>query len=394
MNKKINLIFSGGFTYPYGMASTKRIQNIINALKGVSDVSVRVIILRQRMDKNDLSGVHEGTPYEIIMGDLFKLRMFLLLPMLYYKTIAALKRARKPRHENIIYFYGPIFIDSVLPLYVARMLGYKIVFDVIEDFGLARDVTRTIYRYVRSRILNWFSLRIKNLASGIVVISSYLQRQSIQLTQNKIPIHYMPISVDMDLFPEHAGEEKIIKTLFYAGSFSKKDGVPILLDAFDKLSEGRDDVRLVLTGRGDKEAMEEFFARIEMSPYKERIEYKGYLNEEEYNSLLISSDVLCMTRVDLAFAQAGFPFKLGEYLATGKPVIASMVSDVESFLENKTSAMLVTPGSSKDVCEAAEFLLNEREAAGKIGKRGREVAISFFDNKRQGKELLTFLESM
>jgi glycosyltransferase involved in cell wall biosynthesis len=101
-----------------------------------------------------------------------------------------------------------------------------------------------------------------------------------------------------------------------------------------------------------------------------------------------------MTRVNLAYAHAGFPFKLGEFLATGKPVIASRVSDVDRFLIHGHNAMLVKAGSSAEVCEAAEFLIDNPESAEAIGVRGREVAKSFFDCKQQGKGLLAFLENV
>ena len=394
MTKKINLVFMGGFTYPRGMAGTKRIQNAINALKEYPDIATRVILQRQSSEDNILSGVHEGTPYETVMGDLLRAKMFVALPILYYRTIAALKRAFRPDHKNVIYFYGPLFLESIVPLSYAQRLGYKIVFDVIEDYGLAKDVSRSFYDYVRSNLANRLSSRIKDLSAGIIVISSYLEEKCRMLTQGKVPVHYMPISVDMNCFPEKPNRMNPTVSLFYAGSFGKKDGLPVLLDAFDRLAGRYKNVHLILTGRGDREAMKEFFARMEISPNKDRIEFKGYLDEKDYYSLLNDADIPCMTRVDLAFAHAGFPFKLGEFLATGKPVIASRVSDVDKFLVHGHNAMLVQAGSSTEICEAAEFLINNPESAAAIGVRGREVAKSFFDYRQQGKALLTFLENV
>lgn len=394
MTQKINLIFMGGFTYPHGMAATKRIQNTINALKEYPDVEMRVILQRQSSEDNILSGMHDGTPYETIMGDLFRARMFVALPILYFKTITALKRTFLPGHENVVYFYGPVFIDSIVPLRYAKRLGYKIVFDVIEDFGVAKEVSRSYYQYARYKLVHTISAQIKNLAAGIIVISSYLEEQSRLLTQGKVPIHYMSISVDMDLFPEKAMKDKPIKTIFYAGSFGKKDGVPMLIDAFDRLAEKYQEIRLELAGRGDEEAMKEFYARVESSPYKDKINYKGYLNDEAYNALLNEADILCMTRVDLAFAHAGFPFKLGEFLATGKPVIASKVSDVERFLVDKQNAMLIQAGSSEEIDRAAEFLLANPSAARIVGERGREIASLYFNNRKQGEDLLTFIRTL
>ncbi|MGA2403578.1 MAG: glycosyltransferase [Syntrophobacteraceae bacterium] len=394
MSGKINLVFMGGFTYPRGMAGTKRIQNAINALKEYPDIATRVILQRQSSEHNILSGVHQGTPYETVMGNLLRARMFVALPLLYYRTIAALKRALRPDHKNVIYFYGPLFLESGVPLSYAQRLGYKIVFDVIEDYGLAKEVSRSFYHDMRGHLANRLSSRIKDLSAGIIVISSHLEEKCGMLTQGKVPVHYMPISVDMSFFPQKPSRVKSIISIFYAGSFGKKDGLPVLLDAFDKLAGRYRNVHLVLTGRGDREAMKEILVRMEVSPHKDRIEFKGYLDEKDYYSLLNNADIPCMTRVDLPYAHAGFPFKLGEFLATGKPVIASRVSDVDRFLVNGHNAMLVQPGSSTEVCEAVEFLINNPESAEAIGVRGREVAESFFDYRQQGKALFTFLENL
>ena len=47
-------------------------------------------------------------------------RLVVGLPMLYYKTYYALRRAMPPDHKNIIYFYGPLFFDSVVPLELGK----------------------------------------------------------------------------------------------------------------------------------------------------------------------------------------------------------------------------------------------------------------------------------
>jgi len=384
----------GVFTYPYGMAGTKRVQNVITSLKAYPDVSVRVILQRQASADNVLSGVHEGTPYETVMGDLLRGRMLAALPLLCGKTIAALHRAYQPDRKNIIYHYGPLFLESVVPLMFAKRRGYKIVFDVIEDYELTQDVSRSLYQYLRSAIANRLSALIQDLSSGIVVISSYLEKKCLNFTRRKVPVLYMPISVDIALFPKKPCVRKSTVSLLYAGSFGKKDGMPILFGAFDYLAGKYDNVRLILTGRGDSAALKELLTRIERSPFRRRIEYRGYLDEQDYYSVLNDADIPCMTRVDVAFAQAGFPFKLGEFLATGKPVIASRVSDVDRCLVHGRDAMLVQAGSCEEVCAAAEYLINNPEAAAVMGARGREVAEELFDIKQQGKALKAFLENV
>lgn len=296
--------------------------------------------------------------------------------------------------KNILYLYGPLLHENVVPLSYARSIGYKIVIDIIEDFDLVKDIANSYYPCIKYYFMTRFSSRVKKLSAGIIVISSHLERKYQTLTQGTVPVHYMSISVDMDRFPAKPAKMASIVTLLYAGTFGIKDGLPVLLDAFDWLAERYGNIRLVLTGKGDRESMNRFFARLEQSPHKDRIDYKGYLDEKEYYSIVNDADIPCMTRVDHAFAHAGFPFKLGEFLATGKPVIATRVSDVDRLLQHGHNAMLVQPGSSAEICEAAEFLINNPETASAIGARGREAAESFFNYKHQGRSLITFLENI
>lgn len=395
LRERMNVVFMGGFTYPRGMAGTKRIQNIINALKRHPEVEARVILQRQASADNVLCGTHEGTPYETVLGDVLRAKLLALLPMLYCKTFAALRRAFRPGQKNIVYFYGPLFLDSVVPLAVAKRLGYRLVFDVIEDYDLSKDVSRSPYQYWKAKLTQFFTASQKSLADGIVAITSYLENKSREATKGLVPIHCLPISVDMSCFPEAIAKRDTSNvSLFYAGTFGKKDGVLVLLEAFEQLAARHPQLMLVLTGKGDKEAMAEFSARVALSKHRERIDVKGYVDDSEYYALLNRADIHCMTRVDLAYAHAGFPFKLGEFLASGKPVVASRVSEVERFLADRESALLVRPGDVPELCSAIEFLVGNTEAAAAIGLRGRNVAQTFFDYRQQGKALVSFLETL
>lgn len=60
----------------------------------------------------------------------------------------------------------------------------------------------------------------------------------------------------------------------------------------------------------------------------------GRFNEKEYYQELANADVLLMIRTNSSFANAGFPYKLGEYIATQNPVICTNVSDISLDLKN------------------------------------------------------------
>lgn len=389
-NQMLSIIFLGGFPYPHGMAGTKRIQHAIDALKEFPDVTIRVIILTQSSRENALNGSHMDIPYQTIMGDLRRLKMVFFLPMLYLKARGAIKRAFRADYENIIYNYGPPDLFNIGVLFYAKHLGYKIVFDIVEDYDTAMRISQSFIHRIKTAIIQYLTRHIKCLAAGIVVISTHLQKKYEVLSAGEVPILLRPISVDFSDYPSYPAGFGDHVTLFYSGSFGVKDGLPVLLDAFDCVAEKHANIRLVLTGKGSDEMMHPVLVRIKASPFSDRIEYKGYLDDAAYYTALNAADIPCMTRIDSAYAHAGFPFKLGEFLATGKPVIASRVSDVGRFLVDKRDAILVTPGDSAEIAAAVEYLLAQPQDAAAIGERGREKAKVHFDYQLQGHALLTF----
>lgn len=392
--KKINLVFLGGFDYPNGMAGTKRIQNAINGLKDYSDISIHVVVIRQSSKKNVLCGVHQGISYQTVIGDLLRAKMVLMAPFLHIKAQQIIKKLCLPNCYNVLYVYSPPSFDNMPIVNYARTIGFKIIFDIVEDVNLAKEISTSLWHrlnlYVSCRMIK----HISTFTDGIVVISTHLEEEMYNLTGGSIPIKRMPISVNMDLFPDRRQQYGQPVSFFYAGSFAKKDGLPVLLEAFNCIAEKYHNTRLIMTGAGTAEAMSQVNKIIDSSPYKHRIFYKGYLDDAAYYAELAEADILCMTRIDIEYAQAGFPFKLGEYMATGKPVIASSVSDVPSLLQNRREAMLVHPGDCHSIVEAAEVLLNNQEEAFAMGARGRAMAQRLFDYRAQSKEFITFLHKV
>lgn len=392
--KRINVIFVGTFEYPHGMAGTKRIQHAVDGIKSHSDISVKIVILRQSSKHNRLSGVHHGVFYETVMGDLLRAKLIALFPVFNIKAMLLFKRHFKPDSKNIIYHYGPPSAINIIILKYARCIGYKIIFDIVEDYDYMPGKSKNIYSKIKISGIQRQVKKIKELGSGIIVISKHLFEKYEIITDRKVPLHYRPVSVDIDSFPVSNFEFKDPVTLFYSGSFGIKDGVTNLIAAFDLLAKNNPAIRLVLTGKGSTKALSPVITRINKSAYKNRINYKGYLDDRAYYTTLNSIDIPCMTRIDIPYAHAGFPFKLGEYLASGKPVIASRISDVESMLEDRHDVMLVQPGDIADIVSAVDYLLAHPKEAGIIGERGRKSAEKHFDYKIQGQKMISFMEQI
>jgi glycosyltransferase involved in cell wall biosynthesis len=304
----------------------------------------------------------------------------------------AIRMAFCPDVGNIFFVYGPPTFNNLPMIQQARKCGYKVIFDIVEDDDVAWDRSSSLWFKATNYTARWLSKRISGIADGMIVISSHLRDKFRDLTKGKIPILLRSISVDTANIPYTKPFSDGKVSLFYAGIFGVKDGVENLLDAFDSLALSYPQLRLVLSGGGGPERMDKILDRIKSSPFRDRIEYVGYLTEEEYYRLLCSIDIPCVPRVDSLYAKAGFPFKLGEFLASGKPVVASRVSDIEDFISNREHAILINPGSVDGIVSGVRYLIENPDRAIQIGINGRKKAVEKFEVGIQRNSLYDFFE--
>jgi glycosyltransferase involved in cell wall biosynthesis len=95
-----------------------------------------------------------------------------------------------------------------------------------------------------------------------------------------------------------------------------------------------------------------------------------------------------MTRINSDAANAGFPFKLGEFLATGKAVIASDVGDVSSYLKNNIDSILIKPNNVDELVVALSYILDNPEKISSLGNEARNTAETYFDSEKVSTKVL------
>ena len=107
---------------------------------------------------------------------------------------------------------------------------------------------------------------------------------------------------------------------------------------------------------------------------------------------LQKSAVLVLARPDNIQAKGGFPTKLGEYLATGRPVLVTTVSDIPIYIKHKQNGFLARPGSAVDFAEKLEDILSDYDMAERVGVEGKKLANTHFNNIYQAKRIIEFID--
>lgn len=385
-----NIVFIGNFSYPKGMAETKRIKMFIDYLIN-KNFDVKLLILRQgeefRVDGN-IYTEENGVTYRTIGGRI-KLNIYMIfwLPHYFFSGIKQLYRWKKRNSNNILYVTHGATIENIIFILFGKFAGYFVVFDIVEDNTFIQERLHPFGK------IKWFigeklEKHIAFLADGIIVISTYLENIYREIVGCRVPISLIPISAEAYNVTTRKNSDGVVR-LVYSGSFAKKDGVEILVDAFKRVYESSVDCILLLTGKGAN-----------LPIIKERItnhkaiKYVGYLEDDEFYKFLYDADILCATRIGSIYANAGFPFKLGEYLATGNPVIVSDVGDVGIYLENMQDAIIVEPGSVSALAEAIIYCIEHKEYARAIGANGKRQCKKHFSPQVNGEKLLSLLREV
>ncbi len=323
------------------------------------------------------------------MFNFFSIISFLIQGLVF------IQNNRKAQTKNICYVYNYPNVENFVFILFAKAIGYKIVFDIVEDYQFITDFKSLKGKFKTKSAIFMFE-KMEYFANGCMAISMHLKKKCKRLSKNKFPVSLIPISTDLSHFSKISTIEKRdeFTTFFYGGSFGDKDGIDILLKAFEIVAAQDNNARLILTGTGSERHIKQLLNLLLKSNSKKNIKYLGYLPDKQYYQVLNNCDVMCMTRINSTFANAGFPIKLGEFLATGKTVICTPVGDVPHYLTHMENSIFIKPGNELSIADAMQYCIKNRELCKNIGKNGRKVVEENFDRINVSSKLLKFFQKI
>ena len=126
----------------------------------------------------------------------------------------------------------------------------------------------------------------------------------------------------------------------------------------------------------------------------DRITFAGFLSYEELKSYMWHASALLLPLwANEERSICRFPTKLGEYLASGTPVITCPVGDVANYLSHEKNAFVVPAANVQAYGQAIRSVLDEPNKAQEIGARGKSVSMDF-DFRKHTDELIFFFEGV
>lgn len=226
-----------------------------------------------------------------------------------------------------------------------------------------RPLAATMERHVLSR------------ARLIVAVSSHAAEMALEEGAAAEAVLVLPNGVDIEAIDD--ARREVVGTardstavVGWVGSFETWHGADVLVRALTLLDE---DVHAMLIGDGAQRPRCESLAR-ELG-VEGRIEWTGSLPHSEAVRRLAACDLLASPHVQMQERPFfGSPTKVFEYMAIGRPIVASRLEQIGEILDHDRTAVLVAPGDAEDLARGIEAVLDRPDRGLELGLAARREA--------------------
>jgi len=307
------------------------------------------------------------------MGEITLLWLFLY--EIYIFISAFILIARRRRRFDVIYRRHTLFNSEYL---LAKLFGIP---SVREVNGIVADEAKNTKG--GDRVLLWVIDRIERFsmpkADRIIVVTPRLKEllhSEYGIEPNRIAV--IQNGANTDLFKpadviqvrDELNLRQDCSYICFVGILVQWQGIEYLINSIPFVLSECPQTQVIIVGDGQmKQELINLAQQIDVS---DKVIFTGMVPYQKVPLYMNASDVCVAPKVGL---RSGYsPLKLCEYMACGKPVVASRASGLE-ILEDSQGGILVEPGNSFELATAITRLLQDKELRNQMGENARKYVV-------------------
>ncbi len=267
-----------------------------------------------------------------------------------------------------------LYSRDKLPIFLLSFFGRKTFWE--SHMGHFGWLTRLLLSRISGLVVISEGLKAFYIGKGVSKEKLLVARDGVDLQQFDIQVTSSEARQKLHL-PLH---EKLV---VYSGSLCDWKGVDVLARSASMFPQ---ETRLLFVGGASSDV-----ARLKKRYGSSRVSFLGERPYRDIPLFLKAADILVLTGSASHILSARFtsPMKLFEYMAAGRPIVAS---DLPSFREvlDETSAVFVSSGESDSLTSAVSRLLRDEKLSGTLSAHARKQALQHSWDGR-GRALLAFI---
>jgi len=318
-----------------------------------------------------------------------------LRPLLIYLLLLVLPLIRAVRvTPDVIYMRT---MHSPLSILLAKVLRAALVIEVNGDsYSHYRAQRASAFRLGMIKLIDRANFKY---CDRIIPISAGLREMLWQ--RYRVPPEKTVLiesATDPELFRpmdgaacrQRLGLNPAGRYVGFVGSFFRHQGIDVLIDAAPAIVRRVPEVRFLLVGDG---VMRRTWAeRISRQGLSVSFLFTGQVPYPEV-PLYIGATELCVAPF-LADRGDASPLKLFDYLACGRPVVASSIPPLHDLLSRAEGIAPVRPEHPEALAKEIIRLLEDQETARRLGEKGRRWVLEAHSWAAAAKQLLRVCEEI
>lgn len=300
---------------------------------------------------------------------------------IYDRLLEVIPRER----PDVLHAHSPA-LNGMAAVRAGKKFGIPVVYeirafweDAAVDHGTASEDG------LRYRLTRALETRVVRQADHVTTICEGLRADICGRGIDAGRVTVIPNAVDPERFPHSDHRDPVLEhelrlngceTIGFIGSFYAYEGVPLLLDAVERLAPRHPRLRLILVGGGPQ--ADDVAQRIRERGLDEQVRMLGrvpHADVQRYYSLI---DVLAYPRLSKRITERVTPLKPLEAMAQGQLVVASDVGGHRELIDDRKTGYLFRAGDPDALAQTLHKALVNQSHAQKM----RQLARAFVQTER------------
>jgi len=277
---------------------------------------------------------------------------------------------------EVVFMTAPPLLAAPLVSFASRLAGarrYLHIQDFEVDAAFHLGLLKTSWLYKAAIAFERFAI---GSFSGISTISPNMRKKLVEKGVPSEKTFLLPNWANIEAFDPSLGAGSWRETfkkdpetvlVVYSGNLGCKQGLETIVDAA-RLLEGHKNIRFVVSGDGAGRA-----AMQDMARGLSTLTFLPVQSPKDFVHLMLAADIHLLPQKAGA-ADLVMPSKLGNILASGRPVVAGAAEGTQVYDAVQGCGLVVPPENAAAMAEAIVRLATDPVLRDAMGKRGRDHA--------------------
>jgi putative colanic acid biosynthesis glycosyltransferase WcaI len=287
---------------------------------------------------------------------------------------------------DVIHVYHPPLTVAWPGWLMSRCWRVPFTYEIQDLWPETLHATGMINNDRALSLIDWFARQVYHQAAAIRVISPGFRTHLLRKGVLAKKIHVISNWADTDLYRPMEPNKQLAQSLglegrlnfMFAGNIGFAQGCEAIIDAADSLRD-LPEAQILFVGSGaDLERIQNMVRSRNLT----NVKFLGRFPQDAMPGLYALADVLLLTLRDDPLFRITIPHKILAYLASGKPILASLAGDAAEVITQAGAGLVCSPGDSQMMAQAIRRFCSMSVAQRQqMADDGRRTALQQYGKK-------------